>query len=36
MNVYAVIGIVGIISGLICALADVPLVKPGLMHTWRF
>ena len=29
MNVYAVIGIVGIISGLICALADVPLVKPG-------
>lgn len=29
MNVYIIIGIIGIISGLICALADVPLVKPG-------
>lgn len=29
MNVYVIIGMIGIISGLICALADVPLVKPG-------
>ncbi|MBQ9609792.1 MAG: hypothetical protein IJV15_10175 [Lachnospiraceae bacterium] len=29
MNVYIAIGIFGIISGLVAALADVPLVKPG-------
>ena len=29
MNKYVIFGIIGIISGLVAALADVPLVKPG-------
>lgn len=29
MNVYVIFGVIGIISGLVCAFADVPLVKPG-------
>lgn len=29
MNHYIIFGIFGILSGLLCALADVPLVKPG-------
>ena len=28
MNKYVIFGIIGIISGLVAALADVPLVKP--------
>lgn len=35
MNIYVTIGIIGIISGLICALADVPLVKPGKAETQK-
>lgn len=35
MNVYVAIGMIGIISGLICALADVPLVKPGNAETQK-
>lgn len=29
MNIYVVFGIVGIISSILAAMADVPLVKPG-------
>ena len=29
MNIYVLIGIIGIISGILCAQADVPLAWPG-------
>ena len=33
MNIYIAFGIFGIISGIVAALADVPLVKPGKVDT---
>lgn len=36
MNVYMIIGMIGVISGLICALADVPLVKPGKAESQNY